>query len=300
MWVDTGVKFHFDNYYWENPKQFNGVSLYQIGDLSCYSGYEVGPHIQPCYEITYILSGKGMAFTNGVPYAVSEGDVFLSLPNDEHNLIADENNPFRYLYLAFAFNQSTHQGVNIYEIEKTFHTLDCPVVNDYVGIKTSLQNALQEWYELADNSQYMIESYILQIIILTYRNICGKKNQNIRQTYFSLPNSNQEIVHNIVTYIDQHLYAFDNLHEVAEALNYSYSHLSHIFHKETGITLQAYYHGRRMTTACELLKAGSISISVIAEKLRYQSIHSFSKAFKKNYGISPAQYRCFKLGKHQE
>ncbi|MBE3102342.1 MAG: helix-turn-helix domain-containing protein, partial [Firmicutes bacterium] len=57
---------------------------------------------------------------------------------------------------------------------------------------------------------------------------------------------------------------------------------------------------RRMTTACELLKAGSISISVIAEKLRYQSIHSFSKAFKKNYGISPAQYRCFKLGKHQE
>jgi len=130
MWVDTGKKFHFDNYLWENPKQYNVVSVYQIGDISCYSGYEVGSHIQPCYEITYILSGKGIAFTNGVPYSVSEGDIFLSLPNDEHNLIADETNPFRYLYLGFGFNQSVHQTIDINAIDRAFRTLEYPVIND--------------------------------------------------------------------------------------------------------------------------------------------------------------------------
>ena len=60
MEIKTGKRFHFDNNYWENPKQFDVISLYQIGDLSCRNGYEVGPHIQPCFEITYILSGKGV------------------------------------------------------------------------------------------------------------------------------------------------------------------------------------------------------------------------------------------------
>ena len=299
----TGKRFHFDNNYWENPKQFDVISLYQIGDLSCRNGYEVGPHIQPCFEITYILSGKGVIFTNDMPYPVSENDAFISLPGDRHNLIADEADPFRYLYLAFAFHQGSRQTgsrqtIALDTVEKALHGLKYPILPNFTEIEVPMKNALQELYKLSEYSQYMLESYILQVIILTYRVICG----NFERTpvYTDAKDGNQEMIYAIVTHIDRNLFSIENLQEVAETLNYSYSYLSHLFRESTGMTLQAYYNSRRMAAACEMLKGGTLSVSDIAEKLRYQSVHSFSKAFKKNYGISPAQYKLFVTGKNQE
>ena len=40
-----------------------------------------------------------------------------------------------------------------------------------------------------------------------------------------------------------------------------------------------------------LLKNNDLSITEIAEMLQYQSINSFSKAFRKNIGISPSEYQ---------
>ena len=52
-------RFHFDNLYFLNPKQYEQFTLYQIGDLSCDSGYVLQEHTQVCYEITYIMSVRG-------------------------------------------------------------------------------------------------------------------------------------------------------------------------------------------------------------------------------------------------
>ena len=63
--VNTRKKFHFDNVYFESPRLYEDILLYQIGDLSCESGYAIGEHEQYCYEISYIVSGKGLFYTNG-------------------------------------------------------------------------------------------------------------------------------------------------------------------------------------------------------------------------------------------
>jgi AraC-like DNA-binding protein len=294
----AGKRFHFDNSYWESPRQFDVISLYQIGDLSCRNGFEVGQHIHPCYEITCIQSGKGVIFSNDVPYPVSQGDIFISLPGDRHNLIADKADPFRYLYLGFAFSQCSGGAIALDAIEKTLHSLKYPVVSNSAGIEAPMKSALQELYKLSEYSRYMLESYILQVIILTYRSICGSIEQ--AGSYPGEPNGSQEIIYTVVSHIDQNLHSIESLVQVAETLNYSYSYLSHIFREGTGITLQSYYNGRRMAAACEMLKGSYLSISDIAEKLRYKSVHSFSKAFKNNYGISPAQYKLFVTGKSRK
>ncbi len=273
MRSDTGKKFHFDNIYWEHPKQFGMFSLYQIGDLSCRGGYEVGAHVQPCYEITYILSGKGTCLTNGIPHSVKKGDVFLSRPQEVHNLIADTNDPFRYLYLAFVFNKPPNELSPYEPIEKLFNRLSFPVIYNLTSIESPFLNALQEFYTRSEYAQTMIKSYILQVIMLTYRSICTNIEQKNRQTYHLSTMTAQEIVYAVVSYIDLNLYTIVNLKQIAETLSYSYSHLSHIFRESTGMTLQTYYQSRRMALGGEMIRAGTESISHIANKLQYQSIH---------------------------
>ena len=75
----NGKRFHFDTRYWDTPQEYTAISLYQIGDLSCLSGFEVGNYLQPCYEISYIISGKGDFFLNGIKFPVEKG-VFIPLP----------------------------------------------------------------------------------------------------------------------------------------------------------------------------------------------------------------------------
>jgi AraC-like DNA-binding protein len=41
----------------------------------------------------------------------------------------------------------------------------------------------------------------------------------------------------------------------------------------------------------ELMRSGRHSLTEIAEMMNYRSIHTFSRAFKKAFGVSPSEYK---------
>ena len=94
-----------------------------------------------------------------------------------------------------------------------------------------------------------------------------------------------------MNYIGTHIYILEGLNELAGHFGYSYSYLSALFSKTTGDTLMNYYSMRRLDAAVMLLKEGKLSVSEIAELLKYSSIYTFSRAFKNRFGISPAEFR---------
>lgn len=289
--MDEGKKFHFDNRYWDKPKQYALVSVYQIGDISCQKGFEVGEHQQPCFELSYIVSGKGDIFSDGQCFEVSQGDLHLSRPLELHNLIADRQDPFRYLYLAFWFVQG---GINPFEhIERMFERIKTPLVHDRLNIDAPFKSLMKELYSPAEHSSLMVENYIQQIIVLAYRNHFSNWQQQYAELKRGEGGPGKDIVYAAISLIDNHLLELNNLAEVADGIGYSYSRLSHIFRDETGMTIQDYYNNKRMALAAKWIVEGQMSISEIAEKLNYQTLHSFSKAFKKKLGVSPAQYKVF-------
>ncbi|RJE83990.1 AraC family transcriptional regulator [Paenibacillus sp. 1011MAR3C5] len=105
------------------------------------------------------------------------------------------------------------------------------------------------------------------------------------------PVNKKELVYQAVQYMDLHVGHIEELGQVADRLGYSYSHLSHAFRLEMGMPMQSYWVSRRMMAAMNKLQAGRDSITQISEELRYQSIHAFSKAFKKMTGFTPSEYQ---------
>jgi AraC-like DNA-binding protein len=281
-------RFHFDNLYFSSPKQYERISLYQIGDLSCQPGFELEEHPQFCYEITYIVSGRGRFWSNGKGFEVEEGDIFIGKPDEIHSGQADAIDPFRYFYLGFRFIHNS-DGENPYlHIEKLMMAMDNPLTKDKMGIQAPFLNALKEFNSITQYSHIMIKTYIEQIIILMYRNFFSEWSNTYNPSQEA--KGSKHIVYTAISYVDNNILKIKDLSEVSEVIGYSYSYLSHLFSEETGLTLRDYHGRKKLNKAIELLKSGEYNITKIAEMLHYESIHSFSKAFKKSLGISPKEY----------
>lgn len=291
--VNHKNKFHFDHIYSDAPKLYDSIILYQIGDLSCKENYVIGEHEQYCYEISFIVSGKGIYFSNGSSHFVKEGDIYLSLPGEIHNGKADPSDPFRYFYVGFGFHNPSIEQNTFYHAKKMFDQTGNPVATDRFNIKSLFLNVFNELINMNMYSEIMIKTFLHQIIILAYRNFFN----DWERTYApekSTDNSKQ-IVYELINYVDVNLCNISELTEISRELGYSYYYLSHIFSRETGLSIKEYFNRKRFERAVELLKNCEMSVTQIADNLHYQSIHSFSSAFRKNFGVSPKEYQALYL-----
>lgn len=284
-------KFHFDNIYMDNPQLYEDIILYQIGDLSCESGYAIGEHEQCCYEISYIVSGKGSFFTNGNSYRVKKGDIYLNIPGEYHNGIADTIDPFRYFYLGYVFNGQEGRQNSLAHIQKMLHQVKTPVLQDRFNIQSPFLNIFSEIINMKKYTDLMVKTYLHQIVVLAFRNFFEHWDKEYRP--LGGDQKSKTVIYDVIHYIDTHLSDITDLSGIAAELGYSYSYLSRIFSLEIGLSIQDYYQKRRFEKAVEMLRNSDLSITKIAEGLHYQSIHSFSKAFHKNYGMSPTVYQAY-------
>ena len=81
------------------------------------------------------------------------------------------------------------------------------------------------------------------------------------------------------------------LQEVASKVHTSPAYLSRKFSEEVGMSLIDYLTEYRIEKAKHLLKFTNESISAIAEKTGFNSLHYFSSQFKKKENRTPKQYR---------
>ena len=104
----------------------------------------------------------------------------------------------------------------------------------------------------------------------------------------------QEIYQNIVNQIIDHIHA--NLHKplqldvIADRVHVSQRQLLRIARSFLNESLSAYVARQRMERAVMYLQTEEHSLTALAEKVGYDNPQSFSKAFKKQFGISPMAY----------
>lgn len=71
----------------------------------------------------------------------------------------------------------------------------------------------------------------------------------------------------------------------------SKSHISHLFKKESGMTIRAYCNNLKLEDAKKLLLTTNLSVTEIGFDAGFNDSSYFIYLFKKKYGITPHQYR---------
>ena len=95
----------------------------------------------------------------------------------------------------------------------------------------------------------------------------------------------------IIRYMQEHLDKEISLNILADEFHLSSQYISQLFKSEIGVNFLAYLTSIRMERAKKLLLATSLSIGEISEKCGYADYRVFTKAFKKEEGSTPSQYR---------
>ena len=82
------------------------------------------------------------------------------------------------------------------------------------------------------------------------------------------------------------------LKHIASIMNVNASYLSATFKKECGETLTNYVNRKRVENAAYILAHSNKQIQTIAEECGILDVNYFIKLFKKQYGVTPTQYKA--------
>lgn len=281
-----GVRFYYDNSFLSSPVRLQNFELVQIGEMCLEAGFEVPIHRQPCYEISYIFSGYGIFEHDGIKTAVTAGDIIITSASGAHAIYASENEALYYSYVGFNFSSEGQNTLplNVFEL---FNLVKQTVFRDSVGIYDYFKHCMDEFYRSGEPDLLLIESYLLQIVLLTAR---AEKSTETDFHYRAADESPGRIVYLIMKYVDRNIEKPITVSGIAESLGYSTYHISHLFKAKMKITLKDYITEQKVKEAKRLITRGGITLTEISDRLGYTCIQSFSRSFKNKAGISPTGY----------
>lgn len=268
-----------------------------------------GPRVIFDYEIIYLAEGEIDLMVEEKHYHVTPGSFILLRPKQRHSflsvgkelvhqphvhfdLVEDENSPQVYV----SFDDLPDIAPENYHLFRE-DTLDefypniPPVLHldNAKSINSLLMMIIREKEERVVFSEELVNGLFIQMFSLMLREISMKNISAEKQQ------SNDRVDNNLAQqvreYLNNNLNRDISLDDLVESIHISKYYLCRQFKQVFGVSPIQYHLDSRISRAKQLLVTTDLSISTIAEMVGFQSIYSFSRAFKKRENVSPSVYR---------
>ena len=275
-------RFHIDNQYFTDPIKLENIEFFQLGERFCSMNVGYPEHKQLCDEITYVYDGEGINSINGETHTMARNTFNYTYPPHRHRLIASPKSNLRFFYLGFNLLPE-------HPLYETFQALKSEnkgvyAVNPFRTYELFF-NALNYTNKTDKESVFFLTTYINQILADFLQALKGI--QKMSDTHFS---PSDIILFNMLSYMDENFLTFTNLAPLSDRLGYSISYLSHLFSSAMQCSPTSYVLNKKMHYAKQLISEKEKNATEIAAILGYEDIHSFSKAFKNFFGVSPINF----------
>lgn len=100
-----------------------------------------------------------------------------------------------------------------------------------------------------------------------------------------------ELVENALVYIEDNIEESLSLESVSNHFNISKFYFHRLFSAMTGYSFNNYLLSRRLNTSVNLIQNKKLSLTDIAYRLNFGTPSSFTRAFKRQYGIAPSKLK---------
>lgn len=261
----------------------NSIDLYlsTCGIQNCNKGHAFGPGERDVYILHFISEGKGTFSCGEHTWQLGKGDVFLVRPGIKVYYVADEKNPWSYLWVGFhGLKAAAYLSYAGFEDDVVVGKCrDTSIVFTY--IQQMIMNRQLTYANELKRQAALLE--IFALIIEEYRATLSKEKK------YDYPY--KIYVEQAVKYIQGNYRKNVKIQDIAMDIGIDRSYLSGVFKEVMKMSPQEYLIRYRIEQAEILLKETTRKVSDIAELVGYADAMTFSKMFKKYNGRSPQQYR---------
>lgn len=216
-------------------------------------------------DITYVYSGYLDYKVDGKKVRVSAGQVlFVPIGHYRERLAGTEN----AVFTAIIVKHTCELPVNLPTVIESADTYD-------------VKNCIDKITELYISSGSYSEEKIDCLVKYLFYLLAAPVNLDKKSRY----------TNDMKKYIENNFERKLSLEEIAASCHLSKSYASSIFRKETGMSINEYVISARIKQAGRMLRYTDESTADIAEKCGFCDIFYFSRAFKREKGVSPKDYR---------
>lgn len=241
-------------------KGYTDINPVQFGFEACERSHSFGPALRTYWLLHYVVSGKGYFKIENREYTVTAGNVFVIPPYVETYYEADSINPWEYIWVGFDMSD---------DVEISF---------DDVMYLPATQHIFEGMKQCSTKSSGKTEF------------LCGKIWQLI--SYISDKNEDGvDYIKQAISLINSEYMTGLTVQHIADRLGLERTYFSDYFKRQVGESPKRYLLRTRMEQAAVFLRDYGYSVSVTALSVGYGDVYTFSKMFKRYFGVSPSQYK---------
>lgn len=242
----------------DNENLIDVIPLF-VGGEQCEPKHKFGPYVRDYFLIHFVYKGYGTLYDKYGAHKIEKGKLFIIREGEATTYIADEKEPWEYVWIAFKGTCVKH-----FAVERS--VFPCP---------DDLMRRLYDYVQEGYSSASIYSSIIYELVFCLF-------SQN-RNSDINASKMKQYINYN---YMKNEL----SVNDIAKTFGFERSYLFRLFKKSYGCGIKEYIVNVRMEWAKRFLAKG-YSVSDTAFMVGYNDEFNFSKIFKKLIGMPPIEYK---------
>jgi AraC-like DNA-binding protein len=248
------------------------------------------------WEAVYVDKGEigVLAESNGID--LYEGEAIFHKPNEYHNIWAKN----QYANVAILTFVCHSPAMSFFENKiLRFGDGERELLAKILSLGQScfagaLDMVDQTKLEVAKTMPFAglqsIKNYLELLLISLVQNQTGFSQQN-RFSLSAKREGENTIVGSIRQMLNDNVYGSVTLENIVQQMCFSKTYLTSLFRKHTGSSVMEYYTDLKIAEAQKLISERELSVSAIADRLSFGSVHYFCRLFKKKTRMTPLEYR---------
>jgi AraC-like DNA-binding protein/mannose-6-phosphate isomerase-like protein (cupin superfamily) len=278
--------FEAGNIYQELEMTSRFVDTHQ--DIT-YSNSIMHLHSHTFYEILAVRSSGGAEYlVDAQRYKLQPGDIVIVPPGISHRPLLPDTMTEPYKRdVIWMSTEYLHGLLQLFPNNPGPQTISTRLIRTAGTPWAYLTDLIHRGVREAEQKRFGWELALAANTAQLLVHLCRAASDNSAK---ALKAESKELMDNILEYVERHYAEKLTLSDIADKFYVSESTITLTFRKKMGVSFYHWVTQRRLIAAKNLIEGGQL-LEEVAQAVGFSDYSSFFRAFKREFGISPKQYR---------